>query len=245
MSDWPNLRRAPIVEGLLDIKFPALPATRLDDLEALQPMFPSYSAKSRKVAFGAQVRLSPEGSQFAHRSEIEGYVFADHIANRAFQARLDGVTLSFLAPYSSFEDLRAEAQRLWAIVREVIRPGPAIRLALRYINRLQLAVPCDDFRDYIRIAPDVPPSLPQGLSSFFLRVEMADEGGSARAIVTELTEPQIKPHSVPLIFDIDVFREFEHGANDEEMWNALIHLREFKNRIFFDSITERLLEEYR
>ena len=49
----------------------------------------------------------------------------------------------------------------------------------------------------------------------------------------------------PVILDIDVFREDPFDPNDIAVWNVLEDLRGVKNRIFFESVTEKLLEGYR
>ena len=50
---------------------------------------------------------------------------------------------------------------------------------------------------------------------------------------------------VPLIFDIDVFREQEYASNIEEMWNGFEDLKAFKNQIFFNTITDKCKELFR
>ena len=46
----------------------------------------------------------------------------------------------------------------------------------------------------------------------------------------------------PIVLDIDVYiaRQFEPQA--QEFWHSLDQLREFKNTVFFESITEKSME---
>lgn len=63
----------------------------------------------------------------------------------------------------------------------------------------------------------------------------------AAAIITQAFEQIVDPKLIPIILDIDVFRQKE-VISEEEAWQTLEKLRHFKNRIFFASITEKTKE---
>jgi len=58
-------------------------------------------------------------------------------------------------------------------------------------------------------------------------------------------EKPTKPQKLSLIFDIDVFRQVEYNKNMNEIWNDFDKLRNFKNDIFFNSITDKTKELFR
>jgi len=65
----------------------------------------------------------------------------------------------------------------------------------------------------------------------------------AVAIVTETIEPPSENSKIlPLIFDIDVFSDASYEVGGNEMWSAFEELRLLKNKIFFESITEKTKE---
>ena len=115
---------------------------------------------------------------------------------------------------------------------------------MRYINLLNLPLPLKDFKEYILTTPEIAPNLPQGLLSFLMRLVIPDERSKSIAIVTETIEP-VKEDTVPLIFDIDVFREGTFDPERPEIWEAMEQLRQLKNEIFFNSITEKAKELFR
>jgi uncharacterized protein (TIGR04255 family) len=84
--------------------------------------------------------------------------------------------------------------------------------------------------------------LPQGLSSFLTRLVIPDPSIDAIAIVTQALEQTVDPKFVPIILDIDVFRQTPTGMSEDEAWKLIEKLRDFKNMIFFESITEPLKE---
>ena len=80
-----------------------------------------------------------------------------------------------------------------------------IRLALRYINRIEIPLPMRDFKDYILTVPEIAPGVPQGLERFFMRLIIPSDEAQAVAVVTESMEPVTDNKTVPVIFDIDVY----------------------------------------
>jgi uncharacterized protein (TIGR04255 family) len=244
---YPRLRQPPIVEGLLDIQFAPLDRSRLPELEALGAKLSDYPNKVPKVAFAGQISFSSEGpASITQAQDTIGYQFASADNHRIFQARLDGVTLSFLPPYTSFEELEAEAGRLWSLFSAAVKPGPAHRIALRYINRLHLPLPFEDFKEYLRTVPEIAPGIPQGLAEFFMRLLIPDDHSNSMAIVTEVLESPRSPNPThsDVVLDIDVFRTLDEAVTDSKMWDVVADLRDFKNRIFFGTITPKLRSLY-
>jgi len=73
------------------------------------------------------------------------------------------------------------------------------------------------------------------------RVVIHDPDIDAAARTTQAFEQIIDPKLIPIILDIDVFKQKEM-ISEQEAWAALEKLRHFKNRIFFASITEKTKE---
>lgn len=159
------------------------------------------------------------------------------------QARLDGFTFSRLKPYDKWESLRDEARELWQHYIRIASPENVTRVALRYINRIEIPLPMRDFKDYILTTPEIAPDLPQGLESFFMRLVIPDSKTQAVAIVTETMEPVDESSKrLPLILDIDVFRMAAFNVQDNAMWETFEYLHDLKNDIFLKSITPKAKE---
>jgi uncharacterized protein (TIGR04255 family) len=77
-----------------------------------------------------------------------------------------------------------------------------------------------------------------------MRLVIPDEKSKSIAIVTQTMEDP-NERVLPLIFDIDAFQEAALDVHGEEMWEALEQLREYKNEIFFNSITDRTKELFK
>ena len=160
------------------------------------------------------------------------------------QARLDGFTFSRLHPYVKWEELRDEAYRLWQLYKDMTSPESITRVAVRYINNLNIPMPIKDFDDYLTAPPTVPEGLPQGVSSFLTRTVIHEPSFGANAIITQALE-QVDTDVAPVILDIDVFKLESKGIVEKDAWKIMEKLRHFKNKVFFSSITDDLKERYK
>lgn len=245
-SSFPTLRRAPITEATIDVQVTLPPDVDLEQLRAfhhgLEQRFPLVEDRMRVAAVlqmhkGVAPEMSSQGPTpdgLLMRSENEALVV---------QARLDGFSLNKLAPYSKWDVLRGQAEEFWSRYVSVARPVGITRLAVRYINKIELQ-PGADFKESILTVPEIAPGIPQGLPEYFMRLVIPHESG-ATAIVTEASLPPTVEAPPAMLFDIDVFRFIEIPAsNFEDIWPILEELRAYKNVIFFNSITPKQMEKY-
>jgi uncharacterized protein (TIGR04255 family) len=139
--------------------------------------------------------------------------------------------------------LRNEAYRLWLLYKDITCPDSITRVALRYINNLNIPLPIRDFDDYLTAPPVVPEGLPQGVVSFLTRVVIHEPSIGANAIITQALE-SVVGEVAPVILDIDVFRLRPEGIEEKDAWDTIEKLRHFKNHIFFKSVTNKLKEMF-
>src|SRR5262245_61063091 len=167
---WPRLKNAPITEALLDIRAELPPDTTL---AALAPFYDlvrdRYPQREERRVDQIEVRLDPVGgTQFSRTGAATGLLMRALSNEKAVQARLDGFTFNKLRPYESWELLRDEAMELWQTYVRVASPTRVHRVALRFINRLELPLPLASFKDFILTIPEVAPPLPQALADMFM-----------------------------------------------------------------------------
>jgi uncharacterized protein (TIGR04255 family) len=241
---FPN---APITEALLDIRVKLPPQTDLGKLAIFHDAIKQrYPVKQERVSWRGhiEVKASPvaQVSQSAEGGP-DGYLFTSVDGRQVVQARVDGFTFSRLKPYDKWETLRDEARELWQHYVQIASPESVTRVALRYINRIEIPLPIRDFKDYILTTPEIAPDLPQGLGSFFMRLVIPDPKAQAVAVVTQTVESvDESSNRLPLIFDIDVFRMAAFDVQDETLWEMCEQLHDLKNEIFFKSITPKAKE---
>ena len=242
MAEYTVLSKAPITEALIDIRVKLPEDLKVDKLNSLYDAIASQYSE-RKERMRSEVRFDfkkGEPPKLTAGDKIDGYLFISSDKRQIVQARLDGFTFSRLKPYETWERFHDEAYRLWQLYVDITSPELITRAALRYINHMDIPLPIRDFSDYLTAPPIVPEDLPQGVSSFLTRVVIHEPSINATAIITQALEQIIKPDFVPIILDIDVFRQIPDGMKREEAWKTIGELRHFKNRIFFKSVTEKL-----
>ncbi len=159
------------------------------------------------------------------------------------QFRTDGFTFSKVARYTTWDAVFGEAFRLWNVYLAVAKPVQLTRIAVRYINRMQVGGN-QKIGDFL----EAPPFLPQPVSStvldFLSRVHIADQKRDAAAIVVQALEPQIDPNLMSLYIDIDAYHLGTLDPEDPSLREIFQRLRELKNEIFYASVTEMAVEKY-
>lgn len=244
-----KLRKSPIAEALLDIRVNLPKETDLTKLasfqEKIKDRFPIRQTREEwktSVQFKKEQQpkiLKPMGGPL-------GCLFLSSDKKKVVQARLDGFTFNKLEPYEGWDKFITEARELWEHYIDIAVPLNVIRVALRYINRIEIPLPFDDFKDYILSTPEVAPGIPQGLDSFFMRLVIPEPETDNVAIVIQTFEPPHKDRKLlPLIFDIDTYREVTMKPDPKKIWEILRNLKDYQNSIFFNSITEKTLELFK
>ena len=247
MATVEHLRNAPIREALIDLRIPEQRDLDLSRLRALCKGLDSYPTLHESVWFQGMVQLTPTGEMLSGEPEryINGYRAISADERAVVQFRTDGFTFSRLHPYTSWEEIADEARRLWIRYVDVVNPRHVDRLGLRYINHLRFPHPILNIGDYIVGLPNIPRSWPQVISNFLFRTTLFDDANGLSANVTQALVEEPNPELIGVLFDIDVFREAEIRPADEDVWGTMELLRDLKNRIFFDGVTERTVEMYR
>lgn len=240
-------QHAPITEALLDIRVTLPEHMNLDLLATFHDdIRDRYPNKRERKLWTGNIELTDQGANVAppHGGTI-GYLFASLDGKNMVQARLDGFTFNRLKPYDRWETFREESHKLWQHYVKVAGPKQITRVALRYINRIEIPLPMRDFKDYILTVPEIAPKLPQSLAKFFMQLTIPIPEIAALALITETMEPVTETKKLPFILDIDVIREAAFDVDGQEAWEVLDKLHELKNEVFFNSITPKTKELFR
>jgi uncharacterized protein (TIGR04255 family) len=183
---------APITEALIDIRVELPASVPVEMLERLHDTVKDrYPAKKKRIHVEGLFSAGEEIGAFA-RQTLAGFAFESENHRQIFQARLDGFTFSRLRPYGNWSELRAEARRLWDIYRDAVHPLRMTRVAVRYINQIDIPLAGVDYKDYFRTTPEVSPDLPQALSGFFMQLHFpqVDFGGMLTLTQTSVPPPE-------------------------------------------------------
>ncbi|MBC7945961.1 MAG: TIGR04255 family protein [Burkholderiales bacterium] len=231
--------RAPITEAIIDLRVNLPPVVDVLKLSLVQAVGDSNYLDGEQLYSGyGQIQFGPQVSASASRSST-GFIFRSVDGKYIYQARLDGFTMSRLAPYESWNVFRDEARRLWDVYCSVAIPLSVGRLAVRYINRIDIPLPLQDFKDYLRTVPEVSPDLPQGLSAYFMQLAIPQNDIEAMALINQTMIEPASPGVVSVVLDVDIFRTTEFTPQEEGIWQFFEMLHDRKNEVFEACITDK------
>ena len=246
MAEIRHLARAPIVEAIIDFRVNLGPDFRADSFLALKDRLRErYPVVEERRFFQASFEFKG-GEATPPETKLEGlqgYNFKSEDGLNIGQFRVDGFTYNRLAPYTSLDDIRPKALGLWEVFVEVAKPERLDRLALRYINRIEVP-PSGNLSESLQVMPTYFPGAPKYLATFLTRVSSHDPETGFFANVGEALESRVDSAAATVILDIDVYRLTGLALESERLIPILEGLRRIKNEIFFGSITEATAERY-
>lgn len=201
-------RNAPIQEAIFDVRIDKIGVQSVEDLKKYKEHLPKeYQNERKKVNFSGFFQLADNKDlEGKTKSDLTGYIYATPQNNKQIQVRLDGFTLNVLRPYDSWEVHFEEFFKSWTLFRDLFQPNSIQRIAIRFINRIEIPVPFKDFEDFIINMPAIPKVLPQVFNNFFVQIQVPCSDNLRNAIITETMEPATEK-VLPFILDIDIFQE--------------------------------------
>lgn len=240
----PILSKAPIVEALVDLSVKSAAGISHADLTEVKDAFKErYPTAKELRSFMADVQVNADrGSSHSVTTEVVGYRLEKNDQPFVVLLRRNGLTVSRLKPYTTWEDLIAEARYVWSRYLEVCKPEAVSKVATRFINNLELPAIGLDFDDYLAAPPRIPKNLPEVLKEFLVRLVVPDESGAEIAILQSLQGTDLGTQTVHVILDIDVYKVVQMDPRSEDPWQLLDIMRRLKNSTFFGAITPRTLE---
>ncbi len=241
----PHLTNAPITEALLDIHVEPdadMTLARLDEFSlAVQDQFPE---KRTIRTIEAEIAVDSDANKSVRRDEVIGYINWNEDKTRAVQGRVNGFSVNHVRDkYTQWNDLRDEAYALWQKYTLVAKPKSIVRCALRYINRIEVNTSVN-IDKILKTRIEIAETLPRPPVGFLFRAQLHFDA-HIQAILTQAKDPHLlDPSKMWIIFDIDVFSTKSCPVTDDSVWEELAHLRELKNRCFFESLQPTIVEGY-
>lgn len=233
---YPN---APITEAIIDLRVTCGDGIELALLKQVGDEVQTHYPKQEELfeAVG-QMEVGRRGGSASVRQTHVGWKFISEDRKQIVQSRLNGYTFSRLAPYDRWEPFRDEAKRLWDVYRRRVTPGTVERVAVRYINRVDIPGPSVDLKDYFRTSPEIAPELPQQLEGYFMQLRLPFPEISGHCLVNQTIVPPPQEGVVSVVLDIDLFRDQDPPTGEPGIWGFFETLHDAKNRVFEACITD-------
>ena len=243
-----HLARAPITEAVIDIHVaPRAGATFAELQAAFKALDFGFRQHSFVIAGTVGFTVNPD-AEVQHSAGVERIGLRLHSEDEKYVLliRTNGLSLSRLAPYETYEAVAAATRKLWDIYVNRWAPEKVTRVATRYINNLRLPMKDgQEFSEFIDTLTELPADVPQTMGPFLQQFNCMDRGSDCRVQLTLAWNGQGDQNGrVPVLLDIDASKTHEYQPTDSEIWSSLDALRALKNRCFFGTVTELALKEY-
>ncbi len=239
--------KPPIVEAIIDIRVRGVPQMDAADIESrfsdMRPQFPSG-----KVIRQAAVNL--DGTAYPLKvsaaEQCTGIMFSSTDGKTSFSARNDGFSFHRLAPYPGWSELRSAAKELWQQYCRAVSLPSIARVALRYLNRIDLPGPISDVGKYLANSPQVAAGTPGELAGYFMQLALAQKDIGCIAIINQAMIPPVIPGTTAVLVDIEVSMDEPILPQDaDRLWGVIETLRERKNALFESGITASARELFK
>jgi uncharacterized protein (TIGR04255 family) len=246
-----KLDNPPIVEAVVDIDCDMPPKFKLAECgkaasERFSDRYPRHE-QQLMANFALQIVEEKEAREPVEppraKSSLSAHLFKNHEGNQLVQVRQRGFSFNRLSPYSGLDEYLPEIERVWRIFVELTHPAAVRQVRLRYINRILL--PLDggglDLGEYFQVSPQLPTQSNLTFTGF-LNQHSAVEADTGHLANIALSGLPPENGALPVLFDIQVHTS---GGGEVADWpwirKQIFSLRDLKNRIFENTLTEKCL----
>jgi uncharacterized protein (TIGR04255 family) len=234
--------RPPVLEAVIDIHTAGEP--EIGVLSALhkgeEERYPSReSLMSASMEIDATI-----GEAVVATQELIGYRWLSGDKSEVAQVRRNGFGFSQLQPYSSWENSKAEGRRVWERYREATGAIQVSRIAVRYINRIDIPKSAiGQIQDALKVYPQIPDGIPRRMSRFVMQIELPQPDIDKCVVILNMGRvPAAVPNMFSILLDLDVNQRVDLPAEGEAIWEALEILHARENLVFESCITDRTRE---
>lgn len=243
ITAWTQLKNPPIKEAIFTITFKL--SIALDKIDSFinneyvtsrypikQPEYLSHSVKSEATQ---ELTESIERPLSGYTLKCEG------TCNRLIKIRQSHISYHNFDKYIGWETMFGELKDIWKEFCLATGGVALSQLSVRYINHINIPLPLQNgLGEYLKILPIIPDGINKSLNSFFIQLSIPNEQGDLIGTITETVLPpsRIESQTFTLLIDLTVnSHSNEYECNRAEMWDTFGRIRDYKNLLFFNSIT--------
>ncbi len=233
-----KLKNPPIKEALVSIVFSHPSGIKLKDFDQyIRYLSDKYPDKENQLRNTISVQV--ESNEVSNDVEPIGYVLSSTDKKNYIRLNVNSLSIHRVEPYESWENLLREVKRNWIKFSELFADIQIEHISVRYVNVISIELSEENlkFEDYLTLLPQIPDTLSNVVDGYFMQIKMPDTLKKIDSVITEFYT--INQKQIEITLDINVIKNLDAPIDSTEiLWNILSDLRDFKNKIFFNSITE-------
>ncbi len=115
------------------------------------------------------------------------------------------------------------------------------KIGLRFVNRIDLPdeVSAENLSDYLSVVPHVKLPLEANIKNILSRVHVEANSLNGYISFSNISGPIQQIEAV--ILDIDTWKDQDLAIDSQSIWQNFSQLRDFKNKLFLESLTDKCL----
>lgn len=242
MTKTKHYDKAPIIEAVLDLQ--VAPCS-----EFSSAFYNSIKAELSKDftcqnidQLTVEIKMGSKKKMSRKTQAMLGVRFESIDGKYVIQAKESGYAFSILNIYDCWEDFSGDAYKYWNLYKKIFKPQKVTRVALRYINRIDIPETKFELKKYFNVYPHIfKESSSVDMAGFFMQSQIPQlEGGVAN--LTQAVAAPAKAGCTSIVLDIDVFENKHFKPSSKELKDRIELLRAQKNNIFMSAITSETEE---
>lgn len=237
---WPNLNNPPVKLALFQLKFSETNMRVYDEIDAaLKNRFP---IRKDIIAVGinlnnTSIPLGRSKLDGVSDAKIQSYIYMTPDQKERVELLEHTATYVSELPYTGWDGFANKVDDFLSLLSRVLGNVEIKRTSIRFVNRFLLEE-FDNPEDYFTMVISKAGDALYPLRQYGFRLQYDIPQTNVYAIVNQSVENDVS-NKYTYLLDIDVLEKQSILFEKETILSCLDHLRSIKNKIFFDSITEK------
>jgi uncharacterized protein (TIGR04255 family) len=247
MKTWENLNKPPVVVALFQLKYKSTSVKLNDFLKFDIQLKNNFPIRRDNIQVGidlggSSIPLGVSKITGTSDAKIGSYIYLS--VDQKIKLEISENTITYIdeSNYLGWNNFKSSTLKTLLILSEILNKIEITRTSIRFINRFtfdNFDNPQDYFKTLISSSQDN--ELPFPLRQYGFRLQMDIPSSDTYSIVNQNVE-NIRSNTYIYTLDIDVL-DRQHLLFDKETISVIMEkLREIKNEIFFNNLTQKTID---
>jgi uncharacterized protein (TIGR04255 family) len=234
----PPYKKPPILEAVIALHFST--PQELKTIDAFVHRLRTHFPRTEDMV-QVSTMFNPQTQQIASNIQKLGRKLTSHDGSRVIIIMQHQFAVIQLAPYTDWDALRGEAREFWNVLAKIVKRRALSHVSTRYINRVDIPVDANgrvDLHKYFAVGLSLPPYVQSmALQTFHVTSSLLHPSGNYRYVLQFASMPSPLIDHMSFTIDIDLATTGLVPQNEDELWNFVGYLRQYKNDLFESCIT--------
>ncbi|MBO1362322.1 TIGR04255 family protein [Prevotella sp. A2931] len=245
-KQWSKLEKAPVVVAMCQIKFDESNVA-IDDFLRFDANLRRYLpernhniAASISLKTNTPIPLGKAPIKGISDTKVTGYLYFSKDQKEKLEISTDGITYTSEAAYMGWDNFKTTVLKYTELFKPILETVAIKRTSIRFINQFEITEfddPAEYFNTVISSTGDER-HLPYPLLKYGFRMTVDVKEG-VYSIINQNVDKKTDKYTY--IFDIDVLNRNNLLYTSDSLECVLEDLRNIKNTIFFNNITDKTI----